>query len=130
MQGIAILFFFQSVYSIILQPSAKHFAHPVQNFFLNQLPVQRPYPFLAEIGVAEISVEILLREENVFPVVFLVGDVVFVQEDTDFHGDAFGRKVFENTVLINFPLYCTRCKREFIVGVIKFKMVVSDEPDA
>ncbi|MBR0199652.1 MAG: conjugal transfer protein [Oscillospiraceae bacterium] len=39
-------------------------------------------------------------------------------------------KVFEDTVLINFPLYCTRCKREFIVGVIKFKMVISDEPDA
>lgn len=39
-------------------------------------------------------------------------------------------RVYEDTVLLNFPLYCTRCKREFIIGVIKFKMVVSDEPDA
>lgn len=39
-------------------------------------------------------------------------------------------KLYENTVLLNFPLYCPRCKREFTVGVIKFNMVVSDEPDA
>ena len=39
-------------------------------------------------------------------------------------------KLYENTVLLNFPLYCTRCKEEFLVGVIKFDMVVSDEPDA
>ena len=39
-------------------------------------------------------------------------------------------KLYQDTVLLKFPLYCTRCKREFIVGVIKFKMVVSDEPDA
>ncbi|MBQ2634458.1 MAG: hypothetical protein IJF88_07785 [Oscillospiraceae bacterium] len=65
-EEIAILFFFQSVYTIILQPSAKHFAHPVQSFFLNQLPIQHTYPLLTEICVAEICVEVLLREENVF----------------------------------------------------------------
>ncbi|MBQ6273883.1 MAG: conjugal transfer protein [Oscillospiraceae bacterium] len=39
-------------------------------------------------------------------------------------------KLYEDTVLLGFPLYCTKCKREFTVGVIKFNMVVSDEPDA
>ena len=68
MQGIAVLFFFQSDYSIILQRSAKHFAHPVQDLFLNQLPVEHCNPFLTKIGVAEVSVEILLREEDIFPV--------------------------------------------------------------
>ena len=55
--------------------------HPVQDFFLNQLPIQRPYPFLAEIGVAEVSVKVLLREENIILIVFFVGDVVFIQQD-------------------------------------------------
>lgn len=39
-------------------------------------------------------------------------------------------KINEDTVLLNFPLYCTKCKEETKLGVIKFKIVVSDEPDA
>lgn len=39
-------------------------------------------------------------------------------------------KIYEDTVLLNFPLYCTKCKNENKLGVIKFKIVVSDEPDA
>ena len=39
-------------------------------------------------------------------------------------------KVFEDTVLINFPLYCPWCKRETIINVVKLKMVPSKEPDA
>ena len=39
-------------------------------------------------------------------------------------------KIYEDTVLLNFPLYCSRCKKETKLGVIKFKIVVSDEPDA
>lgn len=39
-------------------------------------------------------------------------------------------KIYEDTVLLNFPLYCSRCKEETKLGVIKFKIVVSDEPDA
>ena len=51
-------------------------------------------------------------------------------------------KIYEDTVLLNFPLYCTKCillnfplyctkcKEETKLGVIKFKIVVSDEPDA
>ena len=39
-------------------------------------------------------------------------------------------KIYEDTVLLNFPLYCNKCKQETKLGVIKFKIVVSDEPDA
>ena len=39
-------------------------------------------------------------------------------------------KVHEDTVLLNFPLYCPTCKREFTVNVIKLKMVIAKEPDA
>ncbi len=35
-------------------------------------------------------------------------------------------KVYDDTVLLNFPLYCTHCKKEFIVGVLKLKMVVNE----
>lgn len=37
-------------------------------------------------------------------------------------------KIYEDTVLLIFPLYCTRCKEEFIVGVIKYRMVVNEHP--
>lgn len=39
-------------------------------------------------------------------------------------------KVYADTVLINFPLYCPKCKRETKVNVVQLKMVTSDEPDA
>lgn len=39
-------------------------------------------------------------------------------------------KVYKDTVLVNFPLYCQKCKKEFIVSVVKLKMVLSNEPDA
>lgn len=39
-------------------------------------------------------------------------------------------KVYEDTVLLNFPLFCPKCKKEIIINVIKLKMVLSDEPDA
>ena len=39
-------------------------------------------------------------------------------------------KVYEDTVLLNFPLYCPKCKKEIRVNVVKLKMVLSDEPDA
>lgn len=35
-------------------------------------------------------------------------------------------KVYVDTVLIKFPLYCPKCKKETIVDVIQFKMVLSD----
>ena len=38
-------------------------------------------------------------------------------------------KVYPDAVLLNFPLYCPKCKRENKVNVIKLKMVESKEPD-
>ncbi|MCI6535976.1 MAG: cysteine-rich KTR domain-containing protein [Lachnospiraceae bacterium] len=34
-------------------------------------------------------------------------------------------KVYEDTVLIKFPLYCPKCKKELLVDVVKLKMVLS-----
>jgi len=39
-------------------------------------------------------------------------------------------KVYSDTVLVKFPLYCQKCKKEYLVNVVKLKMVLSDEPDA
>ena len=39
-------------------------------------------------------------------------------------------KVYEDTVLVKFPLYCPKCKKEYRINVVKLKMVLSDEPDA
>lgn len=32
-------------------------------------------------------------------------------------------KVFEDTVLLKFPLYCPKCKKETVINVVKLKMV-------
>ena len=38
-------------------------------------------------------------------------------------------KVYEDTVLLNFPLFCPKCKREYVINVVQLKMQVSNEPD-
>jgi len=38
-------------------------------------------------------------------------------------------KVYKDTVLLNFPLYCPKCKKEYLVNVVQLKMVLSHEPD-
>lgn len=35
-------------------------------------------------------------------------------------------KVYEDTVLVNFPLYCPKCKREMQVNVANLRMVLSE----
>ena len=35
-------------------------------------------------------------------------------------------KVYEDTVLVKFPLYYQKCKREIRVDVVQFKMVKSN----
>ena len=35
-------------------------------------------------------------------------------------------KVFEDTVLINFPLVCPHCQKETIINVVKLKLVPAD----
>ena len=34
-------------------------------------------------------------------------------------------KVYEDSVLINFPLFCPKCKKETSVNIVKLKMIVS-----
>ena len=38
-------------------------------------------------------------------------------------------KVYEDTVLLNFPLFCPKCKKEYVISVVQLKMQVSNEPD-
>lgn len=50
------------------------------------------------------------------------------------HCPICGRKtrtrVYQDTVLVKFPLFCSTCKKETRINVVQMKMVVSDEPDA
>lgn len=39
-------------------------------------------------------------------------------------------KVYPDTVLIRFPLYCRKCKKETRIDIVQMKMVLSKEPDA
>lgn len=34
-------------------------------------------------------------------------------------------KVYDDTVLIKFPLYCPKCKKEVRIDVVKLKMILS-----
>lgn len=38
-------------------------------------------------------------------------------------------KVNSNTILLNFPLYCPKCKHEILIDVVNLKLVRSKEPD-
>lgn len=38
-------------------------------------------------------------------------------------------KVYPDTVLINFPLYCPKCERETKVNVTQLKMVLCSDTD-
>lgn len=35
-------------------------------------------------------------------------------------------RVYEETVLVRFPLYCPKCKKETLIDVVKLKIVVSN----
>lgn len=39
-------------------------------------------------------------------------------------------RVYQDTVLVKFPLFCATCKKETRINVVQMKIVVSDEPDA
>ena len=39
-------------------------------------------------------------------------------------------KMREDTVLLNFPLYCPKCKQETLIEVQQPKITVTKEPDA
>lgn len=36
----------------------------------------------------------------------------------------------EDTILMNYPLYCPKCKRETLINVKKLQIIVIKEPDA
>ena len=39
-------------------------------------------------------------------------------------------KIRDDTVLENFPLYCSKCKKETIISASQLNMYVIKEPDA
>jgi len=39
-------------------------------------------------------------------------------------------KVYADTVLVRFPLFCPKCKEETLIDVVQLKMTTSKEPDA
>jgi len=39
-------------------------------------------------------------------------------------------KIREDTELINFPLYCPKCKQESLINIREFNITVIKEPDA
>ena len=39
-------------------------------------------------------------------------------------------QIYSNTTLINFPLYCPKCKQEFLIEIKKLKMTIIKESDA
>ena len=38
-------------------------------------------------------------------------------------------QVRQDTVLLNFPLFCPKCKKETLVNVEKFNITVIEKPD-
>ncbi len=38
-------------------------------------------------------------------------------------------KVLYDTILVNFPLFCPKCKKEFVINVAQLKMTYHNEPD-
>ena len=45
-------------------------------------------------------------------------------------GSKTHNKVRDDTVLLNFPLYCPKCKHETLVAVQQQQITVIKEPDA
>jgi len=39
-------------------------------------------------------------------------------------------KIRDDTELINFPLFCPKCKQESLINVKQFNMAIIKEPDA
>lgn len=45
-------------------------------------------------------------------------------------GNKTRNRIREDTVLINYPLYCPKCKQESLIEVENLNIVVIKEPDA
>ncbi len=44
-------------------------------------------------------------------------------------GSKTRNKVREDTILINYPLYCPKCKQECLITVKQYQITVIKEPD-
>ena len=38
-------------------------------------------------------------------------------------------KVYSNSALVKFPLFCPKCRKETLIDAVQLKMVLSAEPD-
>ena len=47
-----------------------------------------------------------------------------------FCGNRTRTKIRSDTVLLNFPLFCPKCKRELVVNVQQSNITIIKEPDA
>ena len=45
-------------------------------------------------------------------------------------GSKSRNRIREDTVLLNYPLYCPKCKQETLVDVKKLQVTIINEPDA
>lgn len=45
-------------------------------------------------------------------------------------GNKTRNKVREDTILINYPLYCPKCRQESLIKVKELKITIITEPDA
>ena len=45
-------------------------------------------------------------------------------------GSKSRNRIREDTVLLNYPLYCPKCKQETLVDVKKLQVTIIKEPDA
>nr|WP_282441137.1 cysteine-rich KTR domain-containing protein [Enterococcus faecium] len=45
-------------------------------------------------------------------------------------GNKTRNRIREDTVLINYPLYCPKCKQECLIGAKQLQIKVIREPDA
>lgn len=44
-------------------------------------------------------------------------------------GSKTRNKVREDTILINYPLYCPKCKQECLIAIKQYQITVIKEPD-
>ena len=54
-----------------------------------------------------------------------VEEQVLAMERLPICGGKTRTKVYDDTVLVKFPLYCPKCKKEIKIDVIQLKMVLS-----
>ena len=58
----------------------------------------------------------------------MVQGIIFVSSVTSTHKTR--NRIREDTVLMNFPLYCPKCKQETLIEVKDLQLLVIKEPDA